>query len=138
MKTVEIDSLALEAAGRALRPGEPVQMLNMLRYREHALYQDGSGQTPCSGRTAYFERYLPVFRRLASDIAPKRVFLGSVLAKLVGPEGARWDDALIVEYPSYEAFRAVVGSDAYREEAAPHRLAALEDARLFAIGKQTR
>ena len=136
MKTVEIDPSALEAAARALRPNEPVQMLNLLRYREQALYKVESGEPPCSGRTAYFERYLPAFRRLASDIAPKRLFIGSVL-KLVGPEGARWDDALIVEYSSYAAFRAVVGSDAYRNEAAPHRLAALDDARLFALEKRT-
>jgi hypothetical protein len=137
MKTIEIGPSALEAAARALRPNEPVQMLNLLRYREQALYKDQSGETPCSGRTAYFERYLPAFRRLASHIAPKRVFIGSVLGRLVGPEGARWDDALIVEYPSYAAFRAVVGSDAYREQAAPHRLAALDNARLFALVKRT-
>ena len=63
-------------------------------------------------------------------------FFGAVAARLVGPEGAQWDDVAIVEYPSYASFLDIVDLDAYRSEANHHRLAALEDFRLFVAEAQ--
>jgi uncharacterized protein YjbI with pentapeptide repeats len=49
----------------------------------------------------------------------------------IAPEGEDWDDAILVEYPSVEAFRTMIESPDYLA-AAPHRTAALIDSRLIA------
>lgn len=135
MNPIEITLQALDAAERAIPSGHPVYMLNLLRYRADALYEDGFDAAPCSGREAYNERYRPAFRRLAADKPIERMFFGPFLASLAGPQGERWDEAAINEYGDFAVFRSIVDSETYRREVAPHRHAALEDFRLFALGK---
>jgi hypothetical protein len=135
MNPIEITLQALDAAERAIPPGQPVYMLNLLRYRAYARYEDGFDAAPCSGREAFHERYRPAFRRLAAGKPLVRMFSGPVLASLVGPQGERWDEAAINEYGDFAAFRSIVDTETYRREAAPHRHAALEDFRLFALAK---
>jgi hypothetical protein len=136
MKTTELDLEVFRAAEQKLPADKPIFMLNLLRYRERALYEGHPAEAPCSGREAYHQRYLPTFQRLAVSTDYKLRFFGSVLAKLVGPEGAQWDDVAIVEYASCAEFCGVVDSERYRAEANHHRIAALEDFRLFVINKQ--
>ncbi len=136
MKTIELDLEGFKATAQKIPTDGPVFMLNLLRYRDRALYQDRPDEAPCSGREAYHHRYLPSFQRLAASTDYKLTFFGSVLGKLVGPDGARWDDVAIVEYASYADFCGVVDSERYRTEANHHRLAALEDFRLFVTDKQ--
>jgi hypothetical protein len=135
MKTNEISLDALDAAARVLPSDRPVFMLNLLRYRETATYQGRPEEKPCTGREAYHERYIPAFRRLAAGLPIKRLFFGSVFAKLVGPANAQWDDAAINEYADFATFRAVVDSEGYRREADHHRRAALDDFRLFVLDR---
>ena len=40
MNPIEITLQALDAAERAIPPGQPVYMLNLLRYRAFARYED--------------------------------------------------------------------------------------------------
>ena len=68
-------------------------MVNLLRYRDRALYDGHSEEAVCSGREAYHRRYLPVFQRLAANTDYKLRFFGAVAARLVGPEGAQWDES---------------------------------------------
>lgn len=42
------------------------------------------------------------------------------------------DTVALVRYPSVEVFRGLIADPAYLETAAPHRVAALADWRLFA------
>jgi hypothetical protein len=135
LKTHEITLDSLDAAERSLPPGQPIYMLNLLRYRDQALYDGDLLAPPCTGREAFHQRYRPAFRRLAAGLGVQGLFFGSVLAKLVGPDGAQWDDAALNEYADFATFRSVVDTDAYRREAAPHRHAALDDFRLFALTK---
>ena len=135
MNPIEITLHALDAAERAIPPGQPVYMLNLLRYRATARYEDGFDAAPCSGREAFNERYRPAFRRLAAGKPLARVFSGPLLASLVGPQGGSWDEAALNEYGDFATFRSIVDSDAYRREAAPHRHAALEEFRLFALAR---
>ncbi len=135
MNAIEITLRALDAAERAIPPGQPVYMLNLLRYRARALYEEGFDAAPCSGREAFHERYRPAFRRLAAGKPLARIFSGPVLASLVSPQGGRWDEAAINEYGDFAAFRSMVDTEAYRREAAPHRHAALEDFLLLALTK---
>jgi hypothetical protein len=126
---------SLDAVERAVKPGAPVFMLNLLRFRDQARYAADFDATPCSGREAYYERYVPGFRRLAAGRAVSRVFAGPVLAPIVAPEGAAWEIGALNEYADFGIFRAIVDTDAYRREVEPHRLAALADFRLFALDR---
>lgn len=136
MKTIEIEAENMLAAAGAIPEGVPIVMLNLLRYKEHADYGERADMTPCSGREAYYHRYVPAFNQLATP-GIKLIWLGSVLARVVGPFDEQWDDAALVEYPSFAAFRDLAESARYREEASHHRLAALEDWRLIATVKAT-
>ena len=135
MNLIEITLQALDAAERAIPPGQPFYMLNLLRYRAHARYEDGFDAAPCSGREAFHERYRPAFRRLAAGKPLVRVFSVPVLASVVGSPAERWDEAAINEYGDFATFRSIVDTETYRREVAPHRHAALEGFRLFALAK---
>lgn len=134
MRTTEIDFESLRATARDIAAHQPVFMLNLVRYRERADYGDRTGFEPCSGRTAYQQRYLPVWRALAPADA-QVVWLGTALGHLVAPLDERWHDIGIVQYASISAFRQLVENPRYASEAAHHRRAALEDWRLLVVSK---
>lgn len=135
MPTTEMTSDAIEAASAAGPTNQPIFMVNLLRYNDQANYSAGSDLQPCSGREAYFARYVPAFGELAEGTGIKPFWIGNALAGIVAPADERWDDVAVVEYPSFDAFRALVESDAYRARADPHRAAALADWRLIATSK---
>ena len=119
----EISTTSIASLATTLPAHAPVCMLNLLRFR------------PNGGRDRYFGDYVAAFRAIMRDkgidgIAP--VWSGSVVGMVAGPDGEKWDAVLIVRYPSLAAFRAIVESDAYRDNAAPHRIGALIDWRLIA------
>ena len=137
MATTEMTPDALDSAAAAAGGAgdQPIFLLNLLRYNERADYADDAGFAPCSGREAYFTRYVPAFGKLAEGTGIRPFWIGNVLAGIVAPAGEQWDDVAIVEYPSFDAFRTLVESDAYKAQADPHRAAALADWRLVATGK---
>lgn len=131
MQTIKIDAGDVLAASAAVPDDSPVFMLNLLRYKKDADYGE-PGDAPCSGRTAYHERYVPVFRELAAGEGVKVTWLAAALARVVGPADEQWDEVGVVEYPSFAAFRRISESARYKAEAERHRLAALADWRLIA------
>jgi hypothetical protein len=135
MATTLILPNAIAAAAESGASGQPIFMLSLLRYNERAEYNDGSTLPACSGREAYFGRYVPAFGALSegSVITPFRI--SNVVAGIIVPADEQWDDVAIMEYPNFPAFRALVESDAYKAKAAPHRVAALADWRLIASSK---
>ncbi len=140
MQMVELDPKDVAAGAAAVGEDTPFVMLNLLRYKKQADYGGKSEFAPCSGREAYYQRYVPAFAKIAAQSKDtkkfKPAFLGSVLTTLVGSEDELWDDVVLVEYGNYAAFRAVAESADYQREAAPHRRAALENWRLIAMRKQ--
>ena len=132
MATVTIRPGTLAAAAGGIPDGQPVCMVNLLRYRDRADYGGRTDVTPCSGRQAYFERYVAAFNRVPGAEVAKVRWVGDAVAGLVAPDHERWDAIDVVEYPSFAAFRRVVESDVYLADAEPHRLAALADWRLIA------
>ena len=135
MIPMHITQESLDVLERAAKPGAPVFMLNLLRFHDQARYEPDFDAPPCSGREAFYERYVPGFRRLAAGRAVSRVFIGPVLARIVAPEGEAWEIGALNEYADFGTFRAIVDTDAYRREVEPHRLAALADFRLFALDR---
>ena len=138
MRTTEMRPEDVRAAEGVIPEGVPFFMLNLLRFGERADYGDRADVAPLSGREAYHQRYVPAFGEIAARMAGDGIrvsWLGSVLARAVGPADERWDEVAIVEYPSFAAFRRVTESPEYEAEAAPHRKAALVDWRLIATAK---
>ena len=137
MHLTQMTSEAINRAAASIPAGQPIVMLNLLRYRREAEYADEQVEA-CSGREAYHQRYVPAFAKLAAAIPGIQVlFLGAVQAGIViGPKEV-WHEVALVEYPSLEAFRRIVESHSYTAEADPHRKAALEDWRLIAVSKET-
>ena len=106
------------------KAGEPVFMLNLLKFKDRATYKDGED---ISGREAY-QRYAKGFAEINGD-KTETIFGGAANAFLigVGPEtGEReWDAVAIVKYNSAQAMFDAVSSDEYRK-IHKHRRAGLE------------
>ena len=116
---------------RLLPQDRPVEMLNLVRFRQYAAYEDGHPFAPknLTGREAYYV-YLAaseaIVRRYGGDViwtaAPDTIF--------IGPEGDAWDLAFIVHYKVAKRFLDMIVDEDYRG-AATHRQAALADSRLI-------
>jgi len=134
MRTIEMDEETVLAAAHAIPEDVPFVMLNLLRYKEQADYGDRTGVAPCSGREAYHGRYLPAtFQTMAAD-GVRLVWVGNVLARVIGPTDEQWDEMALVEYPSFAAFQRLIDHPEYKA-AEFHRAAALADSRLIATVK---
>lgn len=127
MKPIDPDPGAFSAALKNLPKDKPVVMLNLLAFRDQAAYDDGS--EPCSGRDAY-ARYSRQAIKHVAGCGGQVIFMGAAQAPLVAPAEERWDEVLLVRYPSIEAFVTMVMNPEY-QALAKHRTAALEEARLI-------
>jgi len=110
--------------------GQPLVMINLLRYREAAAYPAGFDAAPCSGSEAY-RRYGQAAIRFITAVGGQVIWQGSAKAVLIGPAGEQWHKALLVRYPSKQAFLRMVADPDY-QAITVHRSAALEDSRLIA------
>jgi len=127
-----IEPTAEQIAAISALSGEnaPIVMINLLRYRERAVYADGFDAEPCSGREAY-ERYGEVALPRVASVGGKVLWMGDVAATVIAPQAESWDDAVLVQYPRPRAFLDMIAQPEY-QAAAPHRSAALADSRLIA------
>ncbi|GGC77606.1 DUF1330 domain-containing protein [Marinobacter halophilus] len=107
---------------------QPVVMLNLLRFRDRADYQDESAT--CSGRDAY-ERYMKEAAECVRSVGAEVVWSGRSVGALIAPPDESWDQVLLVRYPSVNAFLKMIESPEYKG-VVKHRTAALEDSRLVA------
>ena len=126
-----------EDAGRALFMrgiSGPVVMLNLLRFREIADYSAApvlAPPAPISGRDAY-RRYTEHTAPFLAASGGEVLFEGSGGAWLIGPEGERWDHAMLVRQASIDSFFAFARDPAYLAGIG-HRTAALRDSRLLPL-----
>lgn len=115
----------------------PINMLNLLLYRDLAAYPEGHEHAGkgWSGRRAYEEYGIasgPIFRRVGGQI----LWRGRFETMVTGPEVRRWHDGFIACYPNAGAFFAMIKDPEY-QQAVVNRSAALLDSRLvrFAPGE---
>lgn len=134
-RSVEPDPARLERFLAEARGDGPLVMINLLRYRERAAYPADAKETPCSGREAY-QRYAAVALQKVAEVGGRVLWMGKVLAGVIAPDGEEWDDAVLVEYPSQQAFLRMLAMPDYQASAL-HRTAALEDSRLIATRPRT-
>jgi uncharacterized protein (DUF1330 family) len=109
------------------RPG-PINMLNLVRFRERALYPDGRLATGAEAYAAYGKESSAVFQRVGGRV----IWRGRFELTLIGPDTEVWDECFIAEYPSVAAFVEMVRDPVYRE-AVKHRQVAVEDSRLIRL-----
>ncbi|MEN8239159.1 MAG: DUF1330 domain-containing protein [Actinomycetota bacterium] len=112
----------------------PVKMLNLLRFRDTADYSASpelAPDEPISGAEAY-QVYSAHTMPHLTEAGGKVVFMGTGGPLLIGPSGAWWDRALIVEYPDIGALLSMTQNAAYLAGLG-HRTAALADSRLLPL-----
>jgi len=130
-RTIDPSGADIKRIATGIPMDTPVTMLNLLRFREQAAYPEGSGHAPCSGREAY-GRYSLLAEKRVRAVGGEPVFLAEAIGRFIGPEDERWDEVLLVRYPSMQAFLQMVANPDYRAETV-HRSAALEDSRLVVM-----
>ncbi len=112
---------------RAMDREGPIHMLNLVRLREKATYNDGREATGAEAYAAYGRESGPVFQSLGGRI----IWSGAFELMLIGPEqGENWDICFIAEYPSVQAFVSMIKNPDY-QKAVVHRQAAVADSRLI-------
>ena len=112
--------------------GQPVSMLNMLKFRANALYEDGR-DVNFSGREAY-SRYAQGFRQLMEPRGCRVIYAGAASGFLIGKGEGMWDAIFIFEYPSTQVMLDMFRDKTYQNDVQPHRAAALEGQLLIECG----
>lgn len=121
-------------AFKALDRDQPVEMLNLVRFRDKAAYPDGheladAGLTGAQAYGRYGTGAAPIVDRIGASI----LWRGEPQAVLIGPQDEVWDMIFIARYPSAHAFLEMI-SDAEYQRAVIHRQAAVATSRLIRCG----
>ena len=97
------------------KAGQPVFMLNLLKFKERASYKDDEGED-ISGREAY-GRYARAFSELvkSSGVDASAEFGGNINACLIGQAEGEWDAFAIFRYPNASVMFETVSSEGYRK-----------------------
>ncbi len=119
----------LKRFAEQMPPGEPILMLNLLRFNAQAEYPADSHEAPCSGREAYARYSRTALAKVRAAGGDVQVAAKAQVA-LIAPADEAWDELLLVRYPSPEAFLQMLADPQYRA-ATLHRTAALADSRLI-------
>ena len=101
----------------------PVLMLNLLKFKDKAVYEDNR-ETNLSGRQAYSIYRDEVINHL-EKVGAEPVIAGSINGLIVGKVDELWDVAAIVRYPSKQAMLKMIMDKDYLESE-KHRAAGLE------------
>jgi uncharacterized protein (DUF1330 family) len=103
-------------------PAGPIYMINLLKFRDRAVYEDGRA-CDLSGRDAYM-----IYGRAVTALLPKfggrALFAGDVTHLTLGLVEDLWDEVAVASYPDRAALVAMSMSDEWRAIAV-HRAAGL-------------
>ena len=108
---------------REAGPEGPIVMVNLLKFKEKAEYEDGR-ETDLSGREAYL-LYGRSVSKLITESGGRVLFVGDVTYLMLGKVEDLWDEVALAEYPNRGALVAMASSDAF-QKIAVHRKAGLE------------
>jgi uncharacterized protein (DUF1330 family) len=103
-------------------PNGPIYMVNLLKFRDKAEYEDGR-ESDLSGRAAYQLYGLGVMQ-LLPKYGGKLVFVGDVTGLQIGKVEELWDEVVIAMYPDRAALLAMSTSKEWRDLSV-HRAAGL-------------
>lgn len=110
---------------------DPIEMLNLLRFRDAAAYPEGheANANDWSGADAY-HHYLAEAGKVTARLGLDVIWTASPALTLIGPADEAWDMAFIARYPDARTFLTMIGDPEY-QRATIHRTAALADSRLI-------
>ena len=91
--------------------GQPIYMLNLLKFRDKAVYADGR-TTSLTGREAYAV-YGRAMSKLVAGSGGELVFSARVRGLLIGEIEGNWDAVGVMKYPSFKAMAAITSSPEY-------------------------
>jgi len=104
-------------------PDGPIYMVNLLKFKEKAEYDDGR-ETDLSGREAY-NLYAKEVVKLIIKFGGKLTFMGDVTFLAIGKADELWDEVAIAEYPNRGALLKMSTSPEW-QTISVHRAAGLE------------
>lgn len=105
------------------KPEGSLYMLNLLKFREKAVYEDGR-DTDLSGRDAYMV-YGAAVQQIINGFGGELIFGGPANVLVIGDGDLEWDFVGIMRYPSFQRFTDMTASDEY-QKIHVHRDAGLE------------
>jgi uncharacterized protein (DUF1330 family) len=111
--------------------GEPISMLNLLRFRKKAVYEDGR-ESELSGEEAY-HLYGKAFKKIMEPKGARIVYSGEVRGFLIGEGEGAWDAVAVIEYPSTQVMLDMFRNEEY-QKAQQHRAAGLVGQMLVECG----
>ncbi|MEM9465232.1 MAG: DUF1330 domain-containing protein [Actinomycetota bacterium] len=103
-------------------PDGPIYMVNLLKFKDRAEYEDGR-ETDLTGREAY-QLYGQAVMGILPDYGGSVVFVGDVTHLSLGRVEDLWDEVAIAQYPNRAALVAMSTSPEW-QAAAVHRTAGL-------------
>lgn len=112
----------------------PVSMLNLLKYKAKAVYDDGR-ETDLTGEQAY-NLYGEQMREFVTAKGGRFTFYGSARHLMIGAVDVLWDSVAIVAYPSKEEFIAIATAPEVAGFGV-HRAAGLEGQILIATSENS-
>lgn len=104
----------------------PVDMINLVAFRDQAAYDDGRAATGAAAYGEYSRLAAPFFAKADGKV----VWSGQPKLTLIGPSDEKWDAAFIARYPTLGHFITMVTSPGY-QAIVFHRTAALVTSRLI-------
>jgi uncharacterized protein (DUF1330 family) len=118
---------------KSLPRDQPIQMLNLVKLKPKAEYpaghpDHGKDLSGLDAYRAYGRTTAHIFKRLGG----RQVWAGKPQVMVTGPGAEAWDIAFIAEYPTAEAFIAMVRDPEYRD-LVQHRTAGVADSRLLRL-----
>ena len=112
----------IQLAEFALGDDDPILMVNLLKFKDEAEYEDGRA-TNLTGREAY-EIYVTETREHLANVGAELILSGEVNGLLLGEVEELWDAFGVARYPSRKAMIAMARNPAYIESE-KHRAAGL-------------
>ena len=112
----------IQLAEFALGDDDPILMVNLLKFKDKAEYEDGRA-TNLTGREAY-EIYVTETREHLANVGAELILGGEVNGLLLGEVEELWDAFGVARYPSRNAMIAMARNPAYIESE-KHRAAGL-------------
>jgi uncharacterized protein (DUF1330 family) len=118
-------------AFKALPRDTPINMLNLLRFRDKAVYPEGHshagrGLTGAEAYAEYGQTSGPIFERVGGSV----IWRATMEAMVTGPTDKNWELAFIAAYPHAGAFLEMITDPDYKL-AVIHRQAAVLTSRLI-------
>ena len=103
-------------------PDGPVVMVNLIKFRDRAEYEDGS-DSELSGRDAYL-RYAEAVLPMIEERGGRMLFVGDASFLLLGQVEELWDEVGVAEYPNRATVFEMTTSVEY-QQVQHHRTAGL-------------